>query len=130
MKIGRTNMAIVSLYSIFGAGMTRKFEYMVGKISNLASLLLYSILESEEKNRIWRFYRQIRYLVLPKISNIAIKSMNYANKLLYSILRITLDIEYSDFLAIYGDIIAIFDIRCAIDVGRNIEYSNKIAINR
>jgi hypothetical protein len=46
MEFGRSNMAIISLYSILGSAMTRNFEYMVGRRSpqtlNLASLSLYS----------------------------------------------------------------------------------------
>ena len=40
MEFGRSNMAIILLYSILGSAMTRNFEYMVGRmspqISNLA----------------------------------------------------------------------------------------------
>ena len=48
MEFGRTNMAIISLYSILGSVMNRKIEYTVGRNSNIASLSLYSILDAQK----------------------------------------------------------------------------------
>ena len=47
MEFGRSNMAIISLYSILGSAMTRKFDYTVRRrtpqILNIAIKLLNSI---------------------------------------------------------------------------------------
>ncbi len=44
MEFGRSNMAIILLYSILGSAVTRNFDYMVGRrtpqISNIAINLL------------------------------------------------------------------------------------------
>jgi hypothetical protein len=55
MEFGRSNMAIISLYSILGSAMTRNFDYMVGRrtpqISNIAINSLNSIFAPLNSNK-------------------------------------------------------------------------------
>jgi hypothetical protein len=47
MEFGRSNMAIILLYSILGSAMTRNFEYMVGRMSPQISNLAIKSLNSK-----------------------------------------------------------------------------------